>query len=129
MRRLARAGAGAGVAVGATGLAVFLVSQGLVKASLWASVLGLPVALIIAVAGVWAALLAAKAPHGHGQGQAAGTTSKPNDDGTADDTRSGSIYQVSTSGTAMGSTGSGDIHYTSVTGLEPPNEPSGPRDA
>lgn len=45
-------------------LMAYLSRQGLDKASLWASYLGLPVTVVVAVSGVWAVVLAAMALRG-----------------------------------------------------------------
>jgi hypothetical protein len=45
----------------AAALAAFLIGQGLNKAGTWATILGLPIAIVSAAAGVWAAVLASRA--------------------------------------------------------------------
>src|SRR5690348_3176146 len=61
MSRLAKAGLWGAAFVVCAGAGVFLVSQGLSRASLWVTVVGLPIAIVGAAAGVWAAILAAVA--------------------------------------------------------------------
>ena len=51
---------GAAVFVAGTGLGLFLVSQGLGRASAWVTVLGFPLVLAGATAGVWAVVQAAR---------------------------------------------------------------------
>jgi hypothetical protein len=99
---------------------VFLLRQGLVRASLWATLLVLPLTVIIAVAGAWAAVLAARALH-DGQERterspAAGAAFRP------DISRSGSIYQTKTGGPAIAHTGVGDIISSRPETAESPDE-------
>ncbi|GAA3812908.1 tetratricopeptide repeat protein [Sphaerisporangium flaviroseum] len=63
MRGWAKFVAGCGVFLSGAWLGFFLVGQGLDRASLWASVLGLPLSAIATAMGAWAALLAAKTLH------------------------------------------------------------------
>lgn len=100
----------------ALGIAItYLLQQGLDTASLWASVLGLPLAVVIAVSGVWTAVAAAKASREpavsgrNGSASGRGTHAQPagkSDMGDVD--RSGDIHQRHT-GTAIAHTGCGDI--------------------
>jgi hypothetical protein len=88
----------------------YLFRQGLDKASLWATYLGLPVTVITAGAGVWATVVAAKslreaknAENGPevGPGGVRSTT-----------TESGTTRQTNTSGITIAQIGNGDIHVT-----------------
>lgn len=45
----------------AAGFGIFLVSQGLSRAASWAIIVGLPMTLVGMIAGVWSAVLAARA--------------------------------------------------------------------
>lgn len=93
----------------------YLLQQGLDTASLWASVLGLPLAVVIAVSGVWTAVAAAKASRqpafsgrkGSASGRGAQAQPAAKRD-MADVERSGDIHQDHT-GRAIAHTGCGDI--------------------
>ena len=123
MGNWARAGAGAVMVAAAAALAVFLVSQGLDKASLWATVIGLPLAAIIAISGVWTTFLAARSLRGSEQQNETPHTADPRDDSRPGVTRSGSIHQDNTRGTAIAHTGSGDIGITGLPTGDSPDEP------
>jgi hypothetical protein len=95
------------VTVGALGVVLaFLLRQGLAKASSWATVLVLPLTVVIAIAGIWAAVLAAR---GLRAGEEVADDKKAAAQGVA---RSGSIYQTGTRGSAIAHTGWGDISIT-----------------
>jgi hypothetical protein len=122
MGKWARVGGAAAVLAVAAALAVFLVSQGLDKAGLWATALGLPLGVIIAIAAVWTAMLAAKPrrgpEHRHDTQQSADLRS-----GFAPGvTSSGGIRQDHTSGTAVAHTGRGDINIAGPPAGESPDE-------
>jgi hypothetical protein len=99
----------------------YLLRQGLDRASLWATYLGLPVTVITGSAGVWAAVLAAKALHGAenmleaDQGGSSGGV-RPSISG------SGGIRQSNTGGITIAQIGSGDIDVTGQPTQEPPHE-------
>lgn len=85
----------------------YLLQQGLLRASLWATFLVLPLTVVTAVAGVWAAVLAARALR-DGREQ--------NERRSAEDVvdsavvaRSGNVHQERTCGPAIAHTGAGDI--------------------
>ena len=123
MRHWMRVSAGIILVALAAGLCVFLVRQGLGKASLWASILGLPLAAIIAVAGVWAAVLAARSMRGsHLQRETPEATglsldARPGVSGT------GTIRQRETRGTTVAHTGSGDINVNAARSEQQQDEP------
>jgi hypothetical protein len=60
MSRLARVGLWCAACIVCAGVGIFLVSQGLSRAVLWATVVGLPIALVGAAATIWTALLTAR---------------------------------------------------------------------
>ena len=97
--------------VAASVLGVFLASQGLMRASLWATALGLPLTVIIAVAGVWTAVLAAKtlAREPNQQARKALDTAggSPKECGEP-----GNIRQDGTGGITIAHTGTGHITVT-----------------
>lgn len=90
--------AGAGVGL----LVVFLVGQGLVRASLWATVLSFGLAGLGVVVGVWG-LIAARQPS-----RAADAPDRR--DRHPADGRTGSITQISSGGITIAHTGEGDIN-------------------
>jgi len=112
----------AGATAGLVFLLVFLLRQGLGKASMWATFLVLPLTVIIAVAGVWATVVAA---HGSSEGR-----------GEAPDhslekmpvrpsvVRSGDIRQEHTAGPSIAHTGAGDIIFARPEAVESPDEPA-----
>jgi hypothetical protein len=115
---MARLSAAAALIVASIGLTVFLVSQGLGKASLWAAVLGLPVAVIAAVAGVWSTIVAIKSFREHA------TEASLRSDISSDPSTTGEIRQRGNRGTTIAHTGSGDIHVTTDAGGEQQDGPS-----
>lgn len=97
------------VAAGVLGmLLAFLMRQGLAKASLWATFLVLPLTVVIAIAGVWAAVLAARGLHADRVPAGGKAAAGP------DIARSGSVYQTGTQGLAIAHTGRGDINLTGL---------------
>ena len=122
MRKWVIVGASAGLTLAVAGAAGFLASQGLVRASLWAVVLGLPIAVVAAAAGVWATVLTVKPSRGESVPGPSGKLGAP-DNAPPAGMRSGSIRQEGTRGTAVAHTGSGDICIGKVPAREPPDEP------
>ena len=104
---------GAAACVAGASLGLFLVSEGLNQASAWVTVLGFPLVLAGAAAGVWAAVLAARTARetrqagmpSEQEGQGPSETSKPARPGI--DTP-GSIWQQGDHNTIH--TGQGDIN-------------------
>lgn len=125
MNRLLRAGVAAGLILGTaalTVLLVFLLRDGLAKASLWATFLVLPLTAISAVAGVWATAIAARS---------LGDNRMPSKDPSVGHVvdqpsigRSGNIRQQRTDGPAVAHTGVGDIIYTGLETPESSDEPT-----
>jgi hypothetical protein len=104
--RWTRVGACVGILAASIGFTVFLVDQGLGNASLWAAVLGLPVAVIAAVAGIWSTVLTVRSSREH-DGEP-----PPHPDTNPVPAPSGGIRQSDNRGIAIAHTGSGDIHVT-----------------
>jgi hypothetical protein len=105
-------------------LMAYLLRQGLDKASLWASVLGLPLTVIIAVSGVWTAVLAAKANREPALSSRTGSASGRGTQARTAVIRSGDIRQDHISGPAIAHTGVGDVFLTVPTAQKPPDEPA-----
>lgn len=108
MSKWLRAGVAAGLVVAAGALGVllaFLLRQGLAKASMWATFLVLPLTVVIAIAGIWAAVLAAQGLHADRGPTDRSTAAEP---GVGS---SGSVYQTNTDGPAIAHTGLGDINF------------------
>ena len=100
-----------GVAVVMGALMASLLRQGLDKASLWASLLGLPLTVLIAVCGAWTVVLAAKEVHSSEVPGRSGPGSAPTTDARYL-SRSGDIWQSHTGGSTVAHTGVGDINVT-----------------
>lgn len=100
-------------AVAATALALgsYLISQGLVRASLWAAALGLPLTVVITVTGIWAAVLASRAL-GRDSARNKITTPQAGVRESGNPRASGGIRQDSTGGITIAHTGTGDITVT-----------------
>lgn len=76
MTRWARLSTWGLVFILSAGVGVLLVQQGLSNAALWATVLGLPIAFVGAVAGVWSLMLAARTLR-ESRSQASTTSPRP----------------------------------------------------
>jgi hypothetical protein len=101
-------------------LLAYLLQQGLARASLWATVLVLPLTVIATVAGVWAAILAAQALR-HSQA----LNERPSAEDAVDPpsiARSGDVRQEHMSGPAIAHTGVGDIIFTASEAVIPSDE-------
>lgn len=122
-----RVGVAAGLIAGTTALAVllvFLLRDGLAKASLWATFLVLPLTAISAIAGVWAVVIAARSLR---DGRV------PTKDSSGGDVvdrprivRSGNVRQERTDGPAVAHTGVGEIIFTGPETAEPSDESTRP---
>jgi hypothetical protein len=110
------------IAVGLLVLMVYLLQQGLAEASMWATLLVLPLTVIIAVAGLWAAVVAARS-HRSGP-ERAGSGPGPSVACAPTIGSSGSISQDSRGGLAAAHSGTGDIMVTRSGFVDP----SGPGD-
>jgi hypothetical protein len=118
-----RAGLAVALIVAAAALGgslVYLLHRGLATASLWATFLVLPLTVIIAVAAIWAAVLAARVPRDD-QVQKQGIAAE--DGGPPRIGKSGDIHQGH-SGTAVAHTGAGDIIFNASEEVDLPDEPA-----
>jgi hypothetical protein len=96
---------GTSVFVVASGTGIFLVSQGLGKASSWAAVIGLPLTAVGVIAGVWTAILTRRIL----QGPRRQATAELSDAASNGVSKSGKIRQKNTDGITIAHTGSGDV--------------------
>jgi hypothetical protein len=119
---LLKIGARAMVAVAALALGAFLISQGLVQASLWAAVLGLPLSIVIALAGLWSAVLTAKALARDSGSKQLCQNGETADAHHFDEPRRGSIHQDRTGGITIAHTGDGDITITGTSADGPDHD-------
>jgi hypothetical protein len=95
------------VAVTLGGVLAYLLHRGLTTASLWATFLVLPLNVVIAIAAIWAVVLAARPPHNT---QDHNRPIKTKHDTAPDIKKSGDIRQAQT-GIAIAHTGTGDIIF------------------
>ncbi len=109
----------AGVFAVMGGFGIFLVSQGLIRASLWATIAGLPVTLVGGIAGVWSAVVASRALRKTGQ--------RDEIEASRAASRSGDIRQEGSGGITIAHSGKGNIVVQSETaaGLAPRTSTSG----
>jgi hypothetical protein len=117
MDRWKWAAGGTVVFIAAAGLGLFLVTEGLARASAWVTVLGFPLVLAGTAVAVWSAVQAVKAGREvrHEDGRIQQDTHDPSGaDGRArpEIGASGSIRQTSQGGPTIGHTGIGDINLT-----------------
>jgi high-affinity Fe2+/Pb2+ permease len=118
--RLMLAVTAAGATAGLAFLLVFLLRQGLGKASMWATFLVLPLTVVVAVAGVWAAVVAARGSReDRSEATDQNLEKSPIRPSVA---RSGDIHQEHTAGPSIAHTGAGDIIFARPETVESPDE-------